>query len=129
MKLSKESLQASLFGFFVWGGWAYYINLESGTHQAMLSSAAQAISSGTIGYLMTESIALLHRVLRPRALSLLQLRSWMYALPITVVALSFFITHSIAGTENLLITVAPSFCIASSWTVWCTEVLIRDAVE
>lgn len=126
MKLRKESIQASLFGFIVWGSWAYYINLDSGNNQAIISGAAQAISSGTIGYLMTEAIALLHRTLQARRLSTHKLRGLMYSLPISAVAFSFYITHSIAGTENILITIAPSFCIASLWTIWCTEVLLSE---
>lgn len=102
--------------FLVYGGWAAYANWEYGLATWLLSAATQ----GTISFLITAFLTLILEHIFHSITSVV-LRFLVTALGSqTVVALMTFTAHYIVGTPEILITMAPSFIVSTTYCILYT---------
>ncbi|MEM6485906.1 MAG: hypothetical protein AAF662_13100 [Pseudomonadota bacterium] len=105
------SLGSALAGAVIYGGWAYYVNMGDGTAMALRTSAVQ----GTFSFCLTLSMSLLLTSLYER------FGRTVFAAFMSLIATCVFIfctaygLQYVAGSHEILMTIAPGFVIGSTY--------------
>ncbi|MEM8942517.1 MAG: hypothetical protein AAGC91_10200 [Pseudomonadota bacterium] len=105
------SLGSALAGAVIYGGWAYYVNMGDGAAMAARTSAVQ----GTFSFCLTLSMSLLLTSLYER------FGRTVFAACVSLMATCVFIfctaygLQYLAGSHEILMTIAPGFVIGSTY--------------
>ncbi|MEZ6069698.1 MAG: hypothetical protein R3C10_05355 [Pirellulales bacterium] len=122
-------LVSAMLAFFLWGGWAYFVN----SHTAAIDGApplTAALTQGTgsfiITLLMVRSVTWLYRRLPATPLRLV-----LPALFTVLVTGSCLATaHALVGTPNIVGTITPGLTVAFAFNVYTTiKLWRRDAAR
>ena len=116
-----RSLGAGLAGFVVYGGWAYWANLSHGQAMGLRAGLLQGGYSFALTFFSTLLMEWLYRRCagRPHA-RLLTIASTGVILLVVPVTL-----HMLAGTPEILMTIAPGFAIGMVYTATYVTALAR----
>lgn len=116
--LTKATVFAVAFSFFVWGGWAYWINLSAGdSSQAIRSGITQGLYSGVMTFYM--SLAVYFFWQRTRYLKL----GWLLPTVGTVGHTGALLigAHLLNHTPNVLKTVSVPLLVAVLYCLFLTR--------
>ena len=110
--MRKTSIQYNLFSaasaFFVWGGWAYYVNSAKSETTGMTSGITQGIASFIITLLVVYAVTKIY--------NRLPIGAWRLVLPaiitVSCIGTCLVFIHTMAGTPYILPTIAPSLGVA-----------------
>lgn len=121
---SLYKVSSVVAAFFIWGGWGYFINSGSANHDAaspLISGLVQGTGSSIITLIMLKSVTHLYYWLDPHPLRLI--------LPAILTTFatgsSMALAHTLAGTSNLLGTLAPGVTVAFCFNVATAIALSR----
>jgi hypothetical protein len=116
-----RSLGAGLAGFVVYGGWAYWANLGHGQAMGMRAGLLQGGYSFALTFFSTLMMEWLYRRCaghaHARLLTIAATGAILLAVPATL--------HMLAGTPEILMTVAPGFAIGMVYTTVYVTALAR----
>jgi hypothetical protein len=108
-----RSIIAGLAGFVAYGGWAYHVNAEYGLATGIRSGLVQ----GGYSFVLTLSTTLLMEQL---LVSLSNIKGQIVITILTTCLITFstaYLTHWLAKTPEILLTIAPGFLIGAGYTV------------
>ncbi len=93
--------------FFLWGGWAYFVNVSHSLQHGVISGLAQGIASAVITLFMVFVVTFFyHRFERPVfKLFLPALLTVMFTTTCTV------LIHTFVGTPRIFFTILPAFTV------------------
>jgi hypothetical protein len=130
--MSKTSIQYNLFSassaFFLWGGWAYYVNSAKSETTGMISGITQGIASFTITLLVVYAVTKIYNRLPTGGLRLILPA----VITVTCIGVCLVFIHTLAGTPYILPTIAPSlsvaflFCTFTAYKLGKTESLSEE---
>ena len=100
---NKFNFMSSFLAFFVWGGWAYYVNKGAGD-SAVLSAFTQGLYSFIITIIMIYVVTWFYNFLPQMVMKSI------FTAICTVLAniVIIFMIHYFIGTENIFKTILPS---------------------
>ncbi len=101
--------------FVLWGGWAFYANLEPSNSFPLLPALVQGSASSSITLLMALAVQQLHILFAASP----RLAAWLP--PFVIVAITstlLVVFHSLAGTPNLAATVIPPSAVAFAFCLY-----------
>jgi len=106
-------LASALFAFFLWGGWALYINYDVGFSMALRSAITQGIASFTITLIMVYAVTWLYQLLQDSTFSSMsKLRFIVPAIITSGITTTFlYCAHMLVGTPHIMFTIAPAVSI------------------
>lgn len=114
---------SAFLAFFLWGFWAYYVNIESPNN--LISAVAQGTASSIITLIMIKLIKFFYNVFPKSRLY--------FVLPsiITVGITSSFVVymHILVNTKNIFYTVFPTIVIAFLFALYTTVKISRYIVQ
>ena len=119
----RASILPVCLAFIAWGAWAYFINLKSGRHQALVSGITQGIYSGIVTLYMSYSVGFLWKKCR---------KQWPHSkLSVILPALGtvghtgliLVCAHWINDTPHIFNTVAAPLTVAALYSFYLTRQL------
>lgn len=102
------NILSSTSAFFVWGGWAYYVNSIEGKNTGLVSGIAQGIASFVITLIVVFAVTKLYNTISSKALKIILPA----IITVTCIGIVLVIVHSAVGTPHILYTIAPSLTVA-----------------
>lgn len=112
-------LASAAFAFILWGTWAYFVNEGSSIEEGLKAAWVQGGASFIITLLMVHTVTWLHERL-PSG----KLQAWLpSAITISCTGSALIVMHLLAGTPQILPTIAPAllvgglFCLFTSHTL------------
>lgn len=112
-KLLRSGFTHVAFAFVAMGGWAYYVNSAHGTDAALRAGLVQGTASAILTALLKRALELVFQRL--------QASPWRRILPwvlssicITSLLLLF---HTLAGTPNILATIAVPLFVSTTYAI------------
>ena len=108
--------------FFIWGGWAWYINSKTavaGQTPPLVSGLTQGTASLLFTLIMVRSVTWIYHRL-PQSLIRLVLPS---VLTVMATGTCLVTAHILVGTSNIPMTVAPGLTVAFLFNLFTTSVL------
>lgn len=122
---SKTYKLVSAFGAAVlWGGWAYYVNGGAGPYQRVTTMVVQGGASFLITLFLVWSVTLCLNWL-PDTPAQAVLPALM---TVSVSGSVLVLAHLLAGTPNILTTIAPALSVAFAYCLYTTHVIRRQRV-
>ena len=107
-----RSLASALAGFFAYGGWAWWVNATHDEAMGLRAGLLQGSYSFALTFGSTLLMEGLHARLRtsfaPRALTIASTGALLLTVPVVI--------HTLAGTAEILLTIAPGFAIGMLYT-------------
>jgi hypothetical protein len=119
----RYSFISAAFAFVLWGGWAYYINNSTGLTTQWISAFTQGLASFTITLVMVKSVTSIYWKFSPHAVRLILPT----VLTVSATGTAGAMAHLAVGTPRILATLTPvlivafSFCLFTTWKLYCRE--------
>ena len=104
----KYNIFSSTSAFFVWGGWAYYVNSIEGKNTGFVSGIAQGIASFVITLIVVFAVTQLYNAISNNALKIILPT----IITVTCIGIVLVAIHSAVGTPHIFYTIAPSLTVA-----------------
>lgn len=121
--LKSYNYTSAILAFFLWGTWAYFMNIDSSNN--FISAFAQGIASFIITLIMIKIIEYFYYLLPKNKFS--------FILPsiITVFITSSFVVfiHIYINTQNILITVFPTVIVAFLFALFTTKKISDNTIK
>lgn len=111
---SNAALPA-VVAFVLWGGWAFYANVDSSSTFPLIPALVQGSASAIITLLMALAVQRLNILFAATP----RLAAWLP--PFVIVAITstlLVVFHSLAGTPNLVATVIPPSAVAFAFCLF-----------
>ncbi|MDF3031875.1 MAG: hypothetical protein K0R03_2433 [Moraxellaceae bacterium] len=121
MGVLLAQLPAAAAAFVMWGAWAYWINRAHGHFAGLVAGVAQGAASFTITLIMAAAVTTLSRRLAGR-------RGQFLLPPFLTVGCTtsaLYTLHHLAGTPNILSTIAAPSSVALAYCLWLSFRLSR----
>lgn len=127
--MAKTSKTYNLFSatsaFFLWGGWAFYVNSIESSGVGMLSGIAQGLSSFAITLLVVVMVtAIYNRISDPRFKLILPA-----IITVSCILVVLLLVHTAVGTPHILYTIAPSLSVAFAFCIATAHKLRRSEIS
>ena len=121
----RFNLISATLAFLLWGGWAYYVNIETsvdeGRASPLSSGLTQGVGSFLITLIMVHTVAWLYHHLPAHSTRLV-----LPALITVAVTGSCLATaHALVGTSNIVQTISPALSVAFLFNIYTTVKLRR----
>ena len=119
----RRSAVMAAGAFVLYGGWAAYANRAYGLATAFKAAVTQGAISFLVTLFMTLILEFIFHSIGPKFLRFIVTAVGTQ----TVVAVMTFTVHYIVGTPEILVTMAPSFIVSSTYSIlYTTGLHIRD---
>ena len=109
-------LISAFLAFFLWGGWAFYVNGDSGLGTRLISGMVQGSASFVITLVMVRTVSWLFHNLPVNPLR--------FILPslitVSTTGSCLALVHYVAGTPKILHTICPALAVAFSFCIFTT---------
>ena len=99
-----RSLLSGLAGFVVYGGWAYFVNVDHGQDLAMMIGLVQGSYSFALTFIMTLVTEWLFEKCEGHFVTIM-------AIVCTALFVTPYLIHMFIGTPEILMTILPGFII------------------
>ena len=121
MKKDNNNYISASLAFILWGGWAFYINSSTSVLSGITSGLTQGTASFIITILMINSVnfwllKFKHRITKTLFPALIT---------VSCSGLGLIIVHHLAGTPNIIVTIAPAITVAFSFCIFTSLQLQR----
>ena len=122
---NSYTLASAVLAFFLWGGWAYFVNERSIVSSGFAAGLTQGLASGLITLIMVRAISVLIRTLPVDGIAVI-LPAFII---VTITSTGLVLLHSLSGTPNILYTIAPVISVAFAFCVVTTLKLRSEATN
>lgn len=105
---------SAFMAFMLWGGWAFYVNVEDTVNAGIISGLSQGTASFMITLFLVHSVTrLYHRFKHPVA-------KLLFPAIVTVcfTSMCLLLIHSLAGTPHIILTIFPAITVAFSFCLF-----------
>ena len=123
LKKDNNNYISALLALILWGGWAFYINSSTSILSGITSGLTQGTASFIITILMIKSVnfwllKFKHRITKALFPALIT---------ISCSSLGLVIAHYLAGTPNIIFTIAPAITVAFLFCIFTSYQLQRES--
>ena len=115
----RSGLTHVIFAFIVMGAWGFYANSDHGTAAALRAGLVQGAASAVLTALLKPSLELMARRLKGSPLQ--RVLPWIVSTILIATTLTLF--HLIAGTPNILATIAVPLSVSTTYAIVYTATL------
>ena len=105
---------SAFMAFMLWGGWAYYVNVQDTDIAGIMSGLTQGTASFMITLFLVHSVTrLYHRFKHP-------VGKLLFPAIVTVcfTSMCLLLIHTLAGTPHILMTILPAITVAFSFCLF-----------